>query len=304
MEPQDNVREKSNVKQQLIFVIAIASIIGNIVLAWLLTQKQTEYVTEVQKVEELSDDKVRLEFELKEMLAQYDSLQTNNDSIMTVLADEKSRVEDLLKKLKNNSWTIAKLKKETETLRKIMKGFVQTIDSLNTANLELKAENQQIRGELGQERDKAKSLSEEKQQLAEKVKIGEKLQAVYIEAYAQIVKSNTVHKKTDRARRAEKIKCCFTLNTNELTKHGNKNTYIRIIAPSGKVLTDKEDRSNMFEFDGVRGLYSVKKEINYEGKNLDVCLDWDVNTELEVGKYVVYAYCEDYEVGATEFVLK
>lgn len=304
MEPQDNVREKSNVKQQIVLIVAIASVITNIVLAWMLTQKQTEYITEVQKVEVLSEDKEKLESDLYAMLMQYEELETNNDSIMGELANEKNKVEDLLKKLKNNEWTVAKLKKETETLRRIMKGFVHTIDSLNTANIELRAENQQIKGELGQERDKAKSLSEEKSKLAEKVKIGEKLQAVFIEAYAQIVKSNTVHKKTDKARRAEKIKCCFTLNTNELTQAGKKNTFIRIIAPSGKVLTAQEDRSNMFEFDGVRGLYSVKKEINYEGKNLDVCLYWDVVGELEIGKYVVYAYCENYEVGVTEFVLK
>ncbi|MCB0483407.1 MAG: hypothetical protein KDC37_02480 [Flavobacteriales bacterium] len=304
MEIQDSAGKNSNLKQQIVFVVAVVSVIANIILAWMLTQKQTEYVTEVQRVEELSGDKQQLEFELKGMLAQYDSLQTNNDSIMEVLSSERSRVEDLLKRLKNNDWTISKLKKETETLRRIMKGFVQTIDSLNTANLELRAENQQIRGELGEERTKAEMLNQEKQKLADKVKIGEKLQAVYIEAYAQIVKSNTVHRKTEKARRAEKIKCCFTLNTNELTTNGQKNTYIRIIAPSGKVLTDKEDRSNMFEFDGVRGLYSAKKEINYEGKSLDVCLYWDVTTELEVGKYIVYAYCENYEVGATEFVLK
>jgi hypothetical protein len=60
----------------------------------------------------------------------------------------------------------------------------------------------------------------------------------------------------------------------------------------------------MFEFDGVRGLYSVKKEIIYENKELDVCLYWVVDEELSPGKYVVYAYAENHEIGVTEFTLK
>ena len=136
------------------------------------------------------------------------------------------------------------------------------------------------------------------------MKIGQKLQAVFIEAYGQLVKGNTVHKRTDKAKKTDKIKCCFTIGANELTKPGNKDVFLRIIDPSGKVLTPKEDKANMFEFDGVRGLYSVKKEVMYENKDVDVCMYWEVLEELSSGKYIVYAYTDGHEIGVTEFTLK
>ena len=185
-----------------------------------------------------------------------------------------------------------------------MKGFVITIDSLNTANQVLMGENQEIKSELGKERDRASQLKTDKDKLSKKVEIGERMSTVFIEAYAQRVKSNTIHKRTEKASRTDKIKCCFTIASNELTKSGKKDVFIRVIAPNGKVLTLKDDQKNMFEFDGVRGLYSVKKEIIYENKDVDVCLYWLVKKELGAGKYIVYAYADGHEIGVIEFSLK
>ena len=156
---------------------------------------------------------------------------------------------------------------------------------------------------MGKEREKATQLESEKSKLAAKVKIGERLQAVFIESYGQKVKNNNIHKRTDRARAVEKIKTCVTIGENDLAKPGKKDVFVRIIAPSGKVLTLTEDKSNMFEFDGIRGLYSVKKQITYENKEVDVCLYWEVKAEAEPGKYIVYAYADQHEIGTTEFVL-
>ena len=114
----------------------------------------------------------------------------------------------------------------------------------------------------------------------------------------------TVPKSPIKAIKTDKIKCCFTIGANELTKPGNKDVFLRIIDPSGKVLTPKEDKANMFEFDGVRGLYSVKKEVMYENKDVDVCMYWEVLEELSSGKYIVYAYTDGHEIGVTEFTLK
>ena len=71
----------------------------------------------------------------------YDTLQTENTVLMAEMAAQKSQIEDLLKKVKDKDWSVSKLKKETNTLREIMKGYVVTIDSLNQLNQALMAEN-------------------------------------------------------------------------------------------------------------------------------------------------------------------
>lgn len=306
MENTENkvVNESSKRNLNFVLLVLVLSIIGNGILGYMLMEEKNVVRELAGENVEITDERDQLETDLNAMLAQYDSLTTENDTISAQLMAEKEKVKDLLSKVKSSNWTIYKLKKETESLRKIMKGFVITIDSLNTANLELMAENENIKGELGKEKTKTTQLNEEKSKLEGKVKLGQRLQAVFIESYAQLVKGNTIHKRTDKAKKADKIKCCFTIGTNDLAKAENKDVHLRIIAPSGKVLTSQEDKSNMFEFDGVRGLYSVKKEVMYENKDVDICLYWDVIEELSPGKYIVYAYADGHEIGVTEFTLK
>lgn len=295
---------KQDKSQKLLIALLAVSILANGVLMFMLFDEKGKNQMLSGENTEITQERNDLELELNDMLAQYDSLSSDNDTLNEKLAEERARVEELIQKVKNGNWTIYKLKKETESLRKIMKGFVHTIDSLNTANIELMAENQNIKGELGKEREKASQLETEKSKLAEKVKIGERLQAIFIESYGQKVKSNNIHKRTDRAKAVEKIKTCVTIGENDLANAGKKNVYVRIIAPSGKVLTLSEDKDNMFEYDGVRGLYSVKKEITYENSEIDVCLYWDVKNTVGPGKYIVYSYADGHEIGNTEFVLK
>lgn len=296
--------QDNNNSNKLIIGLLAVSIIANLVLGFMVFQQKGDIETITGQKTELSEEKDQIETELYDMLAQYDSLETTNDTLNAQLASEKARVEELIAKVKNSNWTIYKLKKETESLRKIMKGFVVTIDSLNTANQHLISENKEIKGAFENEKNKTKELTDIKDQLSQKVKIGERLSTTSIEAFAQRVKSNTIHKPTDKASRADKIKCCFTISENELTKSGNRPVYLRVLTPNGQVLSQGKGEDSMFEFDGVRGLYSVKKDVIYENQELDVCMYWVVDEPLVRGKYLVYVYIDNHQIGTTSFVLK
>jgi cell division protein FtsL len=295
--------EKKN-NNKLFMILIIISLLANAGLAYLFFQERQTVSILTGENSEITAEKNSIEAELQNMLVQYDSLTTDNDSLMAEVAMEKEKIAELMDKVKQSNWTIYKLKKETESLRSVMKDFVHTIDSLNTANQMLMAENEQIRGELGKERSKSQELSEKNKDLSKKVAIGEQLVSLSTEATALRLKGSGASKETDKSNKTDKIKCCITLGANELTKAGTKKVYLRIVAPSGKVLTTAANRTAMFEFDGVRGLYSAMKEVNYENQDLDVCLFWEKDNDLLPGKYDVFAYCEDYEVGKTSFTLR
>jgi hypothetical protein len=120
----------------------------------------------------------------------------------------------------------------------------------------------------------------------------------------QRVKRNNIHKETNRASSTEKIKACFTIDDNEVTEPGKKMVYLRIMTPEGTVLAERSDNSNTFLQDGMKVLYSVKKEVNYENQELDLCMYWDVVNMLSPGEYFIKAYVEGYEIGSTSLVLK
>ena len=242
--------------------------------------------------------------DLEAMRDQYSLLETSNDTLNEALIAEKAKVEKLLEEAKNNKWNIYKLKKEASTLRDIMKGYVRTIDSLNTLNVELRAANADVNRKLNEEASKNEELAETNDQLLDKVKLGARIKSLSINAIGQRVRNNGIHKETDRANRVEKIRTCVTLMKNEVAEAGEKDVYLRIITPSGKVLAESSDASNMFEFEGTKGLYSAVKTIQYENKQLDVCLYWDVANELPDGEYTAEVYIEGYKSGTSNFTLR
>lgn len=303
MENQGDEQKKPIVQYVLIALLVLISGIGiflvneNRNLKTALADCDTSYeFSEQEKVEVMQD--------LQLMAGEYDSLMTNNDSINTELFVQKEKVDKLMADAKKYNWSIHKLKKEASTLREIMKGYVRTIDSLNTENVELRAENLNVIGKLGVKEKENNKLRENNSELEDKVRLGAKLAALNFVVYGQRVKRNNVHKETNRASNTEKIKACFTIDDNEVTEPGKKMVYLRIMTPEGTVLAERSDNSNSFKLDGARVLYSVKKEINYENKELDLCMYWDVDNMLTPGEYFIKAYVEGHEIGSAAMVLK
>ena len=254
------------------------------------------------ETEEVQEERDKVVLELEGMIEQYDALQTGNDSLNQELIAEREKVEQLLAEAKNNRWTIYKLKKEASTLREIMKGYVRTIDSLNTLNVELRAENADVNRKLSEKETEYEKLSDKNQQLADKVKLGAKLDALNMTAVALKERFNNTYRDVNRARNADQIKTCFTIGENQVTEPGKKIIFIRIIAPSGKVLSERND--NTFKYDGKNILFSLQKEIEYENKAIDVCYYWDVQDELMEGDYIVEAFSGGFKIGTATLSLK
>ncbi|NBC83438.1 MAG: hypothetical protein GVY19_08655, partial [Bacteroidetes bacterium] len=117
----------------------------------------------------LEDEKQDLQGQLEGMIQQYDSLRTNNDSINLLLEAEQAKIKRLLSINASNAAKIKLYKKEMQTLRDIMKSYIVQIDSLNTKNKALMAENVEVRKKLQQEQQKASQLEEQKENLSTKV---------------------------------------------------------------------------------------------------------------------------------------
>lgn len=292
---------------KLMIILVLLLALTNVVTAYLLFTKHQENVAIVTENTDLSVEKDALTTELNGMLAKYDSVYTENEDMQAQIAEQRERIETLLKeaeKHKNDAWIIHKLRKETNTLRDIMKSYIVTIDSLNTVNQELEVAKQQVETQLSNQKQENQELNQTNEQLSEKVKLGSKLRVLDLMAEGQRMKNGTVSRETNRARRVDKIKTCFTIDKNEVSKPGKKEVYLRIIDPSGEVLALDQSQDYMFTYNGKEGLYSRKEVVVYENEELDICLYWDVIKELEPGKYLVEVYAEDYHMGTTEFELK
>jgi len=228
-----------------------------------------------------------------------DSLNIQKEKILTLMSDlDKSKRNGSL-----NAQKIAQLNKENTTLRSIMKSYVYQIDSLNTLNLKLNTELKQTSTKLestSSERDQYKKEAELK---TEQVKKGSKLLAFNFHSTGLKMKLNNTTDETDKARNCIQIQSSFTLSENSLNSAGSKLVYMQITDPNGRVLQTKTN----YTIDTDQGsiAYSDKKEINYQNKQIDLSIYFDMgNNEAQKGNYKIKIFCDGSLAGTDTFVLK
>ena len=155
--------KKSNVKDA-IYILIILLLIGGVAFFGYQKGQTEKLLKECGTLSEgLSKDKDELNEILKNtgliadaennqvkenlmaMLQEYDKIESSNEDMQDSIANQKQKISDLLLELDNlnaqkkkDYGKIYKLQKESETLREIMKGYIHTIDSLNTLNIGLK----------------------------------------------------------------------------------------------------------------------------------------------------------------------
>ncbi len=301
-------KENSNNKINnilILLVVLLAIFCG--VLLWQYFELRNQNSNKGSEIEVLNDERTELQTELEEMLDDFDLMETDNDSMRAELTNRRNEIEDLLSKVKDKDFAIYKLRKETTTLRTIMKGYVVTIDSLNTLNVGLRVENSEVRERLSSERRTNRSLQEKNDGLSSKVALASRLKTTNITAFGVRLKRDMTGKETDRANKTDKIRVCFDIDENRITASGSKNLFIRIIAPDGQILSKGLSDNFRFEFEGQKGVFSDKKTIDYTNSSTNVCLDYARDSEtidFLAGVYYITIYAEDYEIGNVELDLK
>lgn len=302
-------QKQNNIIKFLVLIIALLTITCG-VLIWQFIEQNKAIQTEVAEKQEVMEEKDAVTQELENLMKDFESLQTNNKELQAEIEQQKEKITQLLaevEKYKGNTAMMLKYKKETETLRKIMQGYVVTIDSLNQLNIKLNKENTQVKEELNTQKSKYEELNKVKDDLSQTVAKASLIAVANIKATGVNVKSSGKESETNRAKRAEKIKVCFDLQENNIRKAGDVTLYVRIITPDGKILSEGADESFMFTYDGgIKGVYSAKKTVDYKNQVMTVCAYYSCKEgeTLPEGKYIADIYLDGSKIGTVNFELK
>lgn len=274
-------------------------------LGYKVSSKQTEIVKKITEVEDITADRERVQLELEKMKFSYDTLRTDNEQLSAEMFAQKEQIESLLKRVKNTDYDLYKIRKEAETLRGIMKGYVYQIDSLNVLSRAQAEEISGLKTDLGKERDKRSALNSEKEALEGKLEAGAILTAGDISSSAVRLKSSGKQVETDRASKAELIKTCFSLRKNLISPSEDKFLYLRIQAPDGTILNPNGSEVSRI-FDGKLSPYSIRRVVNYAKEEMDVCVFYNVPNagSMAKGNYTVYIYEQEHKIGQTSLSLR
>lgn len=290
-------KSKNKILIAISIVVLLAGLVG--VTFLLLSEKKANKELE----QEFQLDKEDLENQYTDFAKQYDELRmtVSNDSLSGLLQQEQVKTQRLLEELRtvksSNATEIRRLKKELATLRKVMVGYINQIDSLNR----LTAHQKEVIAEVTQKYNDASrqinSLSEEKKSLNKKVSLAAQLDAtnVYIQA---VNKKGKVAKKV---KDVTKFKIGFTIVKNITAETGERTIYIRITKPDNSVLTKSEE--NTFSYENKQLTYSIKKYIEYNGEEQGVTVYWDVDEFLYAGSYRVDIFANGTLIGSQSFSL-
>ena len=252
----------------------------------------------------LKQEKVLIETELSDMLLSYDDLSQDYSLMASQLQEAKLETKmalDSLRLLNSDLSIVTRFKEQLIVLKSKSKVLLSTIDSLNSANKKLQKEKRYALSTIKKNTSTINNLEEANDSLNKSISNAAVLKASNINAQSYRLKSGK-KRITDKAKRANAMDVCITINENPLALKGKKDIYIQIVGPDGNVLADKGE----VKFGDSSLIYSSKQIIDYNNENLEVCTaivaDEDDKPFLK-GYYFITIFHKNIKLGGTSIQL-
>lgn len=287
------MEDKSLKKIMYALVVVAVALAGALAYIW---------YEKTSLVKELTIDKEELTAQMIDLQNDYASLSSDYDTINSQLDSSREEVSQLIERIRKTEATnrskMRQYEKELGTLRSIMKSYIVQIDSLNTLNKKLTADAAAARREAAESRRKQEELSKTVEDLTGQVAAGSVIKArgLRIEAY------NASDKVTDRSSRVVRLMTTLSLVENDLAPKGPVRVYIRVKGPDGILLTNSTQRT--FEVNGEPMICSASREVDYQGKEVELSIYLNDIADYVKGIYTVDAYTEQTLLGSAELMLR
>jgi len=253
----------------------------------------------------LMSEKQQVMNDLSSMAKQYDLAIQENDMTNADLVEARDRIQGLMDSLKisqNSVNSLWRYKKKFLALQDEMDVLMAQNDSLRVENEYLATSLDSTQVQLAERVMFTDSLLVQNTQLAVAVEDASALQPVELKGFGIIERSSGRQIPTERAKRSDKIKVCFTVAKNNLAQSGDKELYVQVIDPENNVLGSNDQ----IQFEGQVLNYSLISRFNYENRNLNVC-EFVSRTDDEKfvsGRYIVNVFNDKELVAKSEFTMK
>ena len=286
--------------------IGLKVALGIAVVLFLITGFYTfDLIKEKKETEtQLMAEKQAVMDDLSTMAKQYEVAIGENDVANQKLVEARDRIQGLIDSLKISETNVKSLWKYKQKYLNLQK----EMDVLLAENDKLKVENQLLATSLDSTQIQLEertmftdSLLVQNTALAEVVEDASVLYATNLKAFGVIERSSGKMVPTERARRSDKLKVCFTVAKNKLVQSGDQELYVQIIDPKNNTLGE----NSQIQYGDEILTYSLISKFNYENKDLDICeFVSPKGADFEPGRYVVNVFNEKDLVSTAEFTLK
>ena len=262
--------------------------------------------------QELVNEKKLVIEDLDAMAKQYDEAIAENEIVNNDLIEARERIQNLLDSLNTaeaNVKSLWRYKSKYRLLQKEMDKLLAQNDSLRVENSYLTTSLDSTRISLDSTRVSIEaqevfkdSLILKNIALEEVVKKAAVLGTTSLKGFAVIERTSGKLIPTERAKRSDKIRVCYTIAKNTLVDIGDKELYIQVIDPNNKTI----GVNKQVVFDDKVLTYSTISKFNYENTNIDVCefVASRGKEKFAKGRYIVNVFNKKDLVSNTEFTLR
>jgi len=313
MEPRS--QNRNNSRSYLLAALLILAALNTLLLYFWYQERQdnkTKDATIAAKTEEVLMTKTRLDSistQLDAKITEIRQLGGNIDSLVRVrqqLEVDKRELRNVNsfdnrkydRKIRDYQVLLARKDEEIARLREENGLLTQQNETLAQENSGLKAEQQTLN-------DSVVAVSTKNQELTEKVTIAAALRAESVTINA----INTRGKERDggsyKARQLDKVKIAVKIAPNSLARQGEKEVYLRVLDPSGAVMSDMATGSGEFTYNGQGMIYTAVQRFTFDNTRQQVDFTYGRGGKrFNEGRHTVTIYCEGFRIGEGEFTVR
>ena len=246
-------------------------------------------IAEIQRLGGSVDSLMKVKTQLEADKRELKNTSANLGSFSSKKYDQKIRNYQNL--LAQKDQEIARLKEENGQL-------TQQNEALTQENTGLKAERQTLS-------DSVVSVAAQNRELAEKVTIAAALRAETVTVNGVNAKGKETDGGSYKAKRTDKVHISVLLAPNGLAKQDEKTVYIRILDPSGAVVSDLATGSGEFTYNNQGMIYTTMQRFNFDNSRQQVDFYYGRGSQrFNEGKHTVEIYCEGFRIGEGEFTIR
>ncbi len=310
--PQSPAPKKDN--RGLIYGILIVALLGT----WgyiIYDKSKTKEVMQQKDVRYtmLDSSKNQVQKEYEDALLRLDAMMGANtklDSLVKTRDKEveqvKARIRTLVNKQNATAADLAEARSLINQLNSKIDGYVAEIERLQGENQTLTTERNALNTQKTELEQNLSNTQTAKKAAEEKVDVGSTLHASNFRIAAINEKSGGKEKATTTAKKADKFRISFDLDENLIAPSGQKDLYILVTDPAGKLVSEQGLNSGTFTTrkDGEKQ-FTNKVSVDYEqGARKNVSFDLKQTDKYQPGAYKVEVYHNGFKIGENTVQLK
>ena len=299
--PDEEISKRSNSNRKIIIFFSLLFIALVSSLFFQKNQMEEEMELKIQFIEE----KNMLRDELDDLIDEHDGLLEEYGDLNDQLHDKDSVIQNQIVEIRNLIRVkndLNEARKKIAALKDISRKYLANIDSLIVVNEQLYLEKDSVIKENKNINWRNYKLSKQNKKLEEKVSRGAVLELIDFNIETIKIRSSGKEVVTQKAKKVQKIKVCFTIGANHISVAEIKSLYMQLIDSRGKVIQQREDVEVVVSDSTLKA--TTFTEFEYNNIKTENCFEWERVQQLESGNYLMKIIIEGRVSGEKEFELK